>query len=86
MRDSIASSEYAPGQRLPGRTKLADHFGVAQMTVQNALRTLQEEGLIVSRQGSGTSVLRAPAPQRDLAAEIDDLRSRVEALERDRQV
>jgi DNA-binding GntR family transcriptional regulator len=51
------------------------------MTVQNALRVLRDENVIVSRQGSGVYVRRVPSPPRNLAAELDDLRRRVEALE-----
>jgi DNA-binding transcriptional MocR family regulator len=42
--------------RLPTRNELAKTYDVAPMTVQNALRELREEGLIVSRQGRGVFV------------------------------
>ena len=40
----------SPGDTLPSRNELAKTYVVAPMTVQNALRELRDEGLIVSRQ------------------------------------
>ena len=45
-----------PGDRLPSGKDLAANYGVARMTIQQALRLLRDEGLIVSRQGSGVFV------------------------------
>lgn len=82
VRAAIRDGEYTPGDRLPSRASLARHFGVSPMTVQSALRVLRDEGTIVTRQGSGAYVRETPAAPRDLAAEVDALRARVEALER----
>lgn len=51
----------ASGERLPTVTDLEQQFGVAAGTIRAALGTLQREGLVVSRQGSGTYV--APTPR-----------------------
>jgi len=56
LRDSISSGTLHPGEKLPSGSELADRYGVARMTIQNALRVLRDEGLVVSRQGSGTFV------------------------------
>ena len=56
LRTSILSRRYAPGEKLPSGNDMARHYGVARMTVQQALRVLRDEGLIVSRQGSGVFV------------------------------
>lgn len=45
-----------PGDRLPSGKDLSATYGVARMTIQQALRVLRDEGLIVSRQGSGVFV------------------------------
>ena len=45
-----------------------DHYGVARMTVRNALRVLQDEGLIVAEHGRGVYV-RARPPVRRLASD-----------------
>jgi DNA-binding transcriptional regulator YhcF (GntR family) len=56
LRASILTRKLAPGEKLPSGTELAQRYGVARMTVQQAIRLLRDEGLIVSRQGSGVFV------------------------------
>jgi DNA-binding transcriptional regulator YhcF (GntR family) len=56
LRAAILTGKYPPGSRLPSGNELAETYGVARQTVQQALRPLREEGLIVGRQGSGTFV------------------------------
>lgn len=56
LRASILTRTFTPGDKLPSQQELATHYGVARMTVQQALRLLREEGLIVSRAGSGVFV------------------------------
>jgi DNA-binding transcriptional regulator YhcF (GntR family) len=56
LRAAILTKKFHPGDKLPSRNELAKTYEVAPMTVQNALRELREEGLIVSRQGSGVFV------------------------------
>ena len=56
LRAAILTKVFKAGDKLPSRAELAKKYEVAPMTVQNALRELREEGLIVSRQGSGVFV------------------------------
>ncbi len=56
LRAAILTKQFAPGNKLPSGHELAARYGVARMTVQQALRLLRDEGLIVSRQGSGVFV------------------------------
>jgi DNA-binding transcriptional regulator YhcF (GntR family) len=56
LRAAILTRKLAPGEKLPSGNELARRYGVARMTVQQALRILRDEGLIVSRQGSGVFV------------------------------
>jgi len=56
LRAAILTRTFQPGERLPSGPELAKHYGVARMTVQQAVRILRDEGLIVSRQGSGVFV------------------------------
>lgn len=53
LRAAILTGRVGPGQRLPSQNELATRYGVARMTVQQALRVLKEENLVVARQGSG---------------------------------
>ena len=47
---------FAPGERLPGIRELADAVGVNVNTVRAVYQRFEHEGLIDSRQGSGTFV------------------------------
>lgn len=60
IRAALLSGELEPGQRLPSVAELADFYGVAQGTIHSALRTLRDEGHIVSRPGAGTYVQDRP--------------------------
>ena len=46
-----------PDTRLPATRKLAQDLGISRITVQNAYADLESEGLIGSREGSGSYVL-----------------------------
>ncbi|WP_431879953.1 GntR family transcriptional regulator [Amycolatopsis sacchari] len=56
LRAAILTRRFAPGEKLPSGPQLAERYGVARMTVQQAIRVLRDEGLVVSRQGSGAFV------------------------------
>ncbi len=52
----------SPGELLPSENVLARRYGVSRVTVRAALQSLQQSGLIASRQGLGAVVLpRSPA-------------------------
>ncbi|WP_328298691.1 winged helix-turn-helix domain-containing protein [Streptomyces sp. NBC_00435] len=53
---AIRTRKLAPGEKLPSHKMLTDHFGFARATIQRALRDLEDEGLVVSRKGSGVFV------------------------------
>jgi len=56
LRAAILTGKYAPGDRLPAQTELAERYDVARETIKAALRILRDERLIVTRQGSGAFV------------------------------
>lgn len=80
LRAAILSRTFQPGEQLPSQAELAKTFGVARMTVQQALRILRDEGLTVSRQGSGVFVREKTAravglrPHVERAFEAEDVR------------
>lgn len=51
IRERISSGELRPGDELPSEAELAERFGVSQRVVRDALRTLNSEGIIATRQG-----------------------------------
>ena len=60
LRRKIESGELQPGSQLPTRLKLAAEYRVTHMTVQRAIDTLKEEGLLYSRPGLGVYVKKSP--------------------------
>jgi DNA-binding FadR family transcriptional regulator len=51
LRKAIVSSEFKPGERLPGEAELAETFQVSRATVREALRSLAASGLIRKQVG-----------------------------------
>ncbi len=63
LLSEIVGERYGIGDRLPTEHQLARHFSVSRPVVREALGRLQNDGVIVSRQGSGRYVQRRPSPQ-----------------------
>ena len=49
--------------KLPAERDLAKEYGVAYQTVRHAMKVLRERGLIITRQGRGTFVVRDRGPE-----------------------
>ncbi|GAA2677248.1 GntR family transcriptional regulator [Streptomyces lunalinharesii] len=58
LRTAIRAGRLGPGDRLPAETRLAERFGRSVPTVREALRALQDEGLLEKRHGVGNFVRR----------------------------
>ncbi|RIH85973.1 GntR family transcriptional regulator [Calidithermus roseus] len=56
LRERLASGEWRSGQALPPERELAQQLGVSRITLRRALERLEDEGLLIRRQGSGTYV------------------------------
>ncbi len=56
LRAEILTKKFEPGVQLPSGPALSERFGVARGTVTKALDMLKDEGLIVTRKGSGSFV------------------------------
>ncbi|MEV2277928.1 winged helix-turn-helix domain-containing protein [Nocardiopsis sp. NPDC049922] len=56
LRAAILTRKFQPGDKLPSGPELAKSYGVARMTVQQAIRLLRDEGLVYSQQGRGVFV------------------------------
>jgi DNA-binding transcriptional regulator YhcF (GntR family) len=72
LRALISTGQLASGERLPSFRRLADWAGVNLNTVRAVYEGLEEDGLVISRQGQGTFVAEGvvPAPElEEIAAE-----------------
>lgn len=57
LRSQIESGELQPRRPVPSIRTLTQTYGVADGTVQKALRLLREEGLVRTVQGKGVFVV-----------------------------
>ncbi|MCC6147397.1 MAG: GntR family transcriptional regulator [Anaerolineaceae bacterium] len=60
IREAILTGKYAEGDQLPSEAELGKMLGVSRTTLREALRTIEEQGLIVRRRGLGTFVAGLP--------------------------
>ena len=56
IRSRILNHEWEAGAKIPGEFELASQYGVARVTIRTALRSLEAQGLIDIRHGSGAYV------------------------------
>ena len=54
--EHIRSQKWVAGERIPAEPELAKYFDVSRSTVRKAIKSLQAEGVLYSRPGSGTYV------------------------------
>ena len=83
LMERIASGEYPIGSLLPKEVDLSAEYRISRHTMREALRRLDEAGLVSRRRRAGTEVLAAtPAPSyRQPINSIDDLLQYGEATE-----
>src|ERR1700744_1454097 len=70
LRTAIVRGDHVAGSKLPTEAELARHYQAGRGTVRAALRAMEAEGLVTSRQGSGRVVLGG-----DVSQSFDELRS-----------
>jgi GntR family histidine utilization transcriptional repressor len=76
----ILSGELGPGDRIPFEHELVEHYGCSRMTVNKAIASLVEAGLIERRRRAGSFVRRPAALSAVL--KIQDIRAEIEASRR----
>ena len=63
LRSLIVTGQVAPGAGLPPEKELVSQLGVSRATLREALRLLEAEGLIATKQGpKGGIVVQRPGP------------------------
>ena len=76
LRTAITSGQYRPGDHL-GEAELATHLGVSRGTVRQALRHLQQEGLVTA---GHRSMLRVNSLSAEEVRELFRVRAALEGL------
>jgi len=61
--ERIGKGEWAVGSALPSESVLCKFYGVSRHTLRHALATLEENGLILRRQGAPTRVISRQRPR-----------------------
>ncbi|GAA3038695.1 GntR family transcriptional regulator [Actinokineospora globicatena] len=71
----IAAAEFRAGRPLPPQRELSEEYGVSLMTLRQALRALEDEGVVEQVAGKGTFVRahRVPYLAAGLGSIVDDL-------------
>ena len=80
IRERIASGEWPPGSLMPGEVGLAEEYQCSRTTVNRALQTLAEDGLIERKRRAGTRVKDLPTKRAQF--DIPIIRQEVEATGR----
>lgn len=81
LLEEIVEGRFAVGERLPPEHDLAHQFGVSRPVLREALRRLQGDGVLVSRQGSGNFVQRSPSSRVSALASDVTLHDVLESFE-----
>jgi DNA-binding GntR family transcriptional regulator len=76
LRSAITSGQYRPGDHL-GEVELATHLGVSRGTVREALRHLQQEGLVTA---GNRGMLRVNSLNPEEVGELFRVRAALEGL------
>jgi GntR family transcriptional repressor for pyruvate dehydrogenase complex len=87
VRRAVALGALLPGDRLPPERVLAEGLQVSRVTVREALRVLQGEGLLITKRGSSGTIVSPSVTGFDLEddydqkiAEVFELRLAVETM------
>jgi GntR family transcriptional regulator len=78
LRRRIVAGEFAPGSRLPSEAELCAHYRVSRVTVRTAAKSLESQGLVDIRHGSGMFVVDFGG---QIRSGIQELRSITETIE-----
>lgn len=71
IRAAIKTRKFEPGDKIPSQNELAASYGVSRMTVNQSLRVLRDEGLLLTRPGSGVYVRVPVERQIHLGAHLE---------------
>ncbi|HYZ64382.1 MAG TPA: FadR/GntR family transcriptional regulator [Acetobacteraceae bacterium] len=79
--DQIVSGALKEGDKLPSENQICQAFQVSRPTVREALMRLHADGLVATRQGSGTYVQKRPSDHLTRLANVSDIAGMLRCLE-----
>ena len=72
IKKSILAKKFQEGDRLPSERSLADQFSVSRLSIRDALRLLETQGLIVIKQGATGGAFVQAASQEKIATILNN--------------
>lgn len=79
--EQIISGSLQEGDKLPSENQICQAFAVSRPTVREALMRLHADGLVTTRQGSGTFVQKRPSDQLTRLVKVSDIAGMLRCLE-----
>lgn len=73
IKASIFDGKLTPGNRLPSEKELTEQFGVSRITVRDAMRVLESQGLVEIKVGSGGGAFVASPSSEPLTQVLTDM-------------
>ena len=73
IKESIFQGEYQPGQKIPPEHQLVKFFGVSRVIVREAIRNLEQAGLIEIKRGSKGGAFVLPMKHDAVSQVIKDV-------------
>jgi len=73
IKKSIFDRTYAPGDKLPSESDMAQLFGVSNVTVRQAIRILESSGLLFTKQGIEGGIFVAEADPAAVSSYLSDM-------------
>lgn len=70
LQELVEAEDLKPGDRLPPERRLATLFGVSRNSMREAIKSLEQTGLLESRPGAGTYI--AAGNQAELARQLGE--------------
>ncbi len=73
IKEAIFQGEYQPGEKIPSEHELVDLFGVSRVIIREAIRNLEQAGLVEIRRGPKGGAFVQPLTHKAVSLVVKDL-------------
>ena len=73
IKEAIFRGEYQPGEKIPSEHELVDLFGVSRVIIREAIRNIEQTGLVEIRRGPKGGAFVQPASHNAVSQVVKDL-------------